>query len=76
MVNYFQQFLPKLLEQNKLLRKLEKKGVHFTWDAEHHSCFENIKALVSQSMSLASYDRAKPVRVALVQEGKTNTLCK
>ena len=81
MVNYLQQFLPKLSEQTKVLRNLEKKGVQFTSDAEHQSYFENIKALVSQSMTLAYYDRAKPVilqtdysedglGVALVQEGK------
>ena len=81
MVNYLQQFMPKLSEQTKVLRNLKKKGVHFPWDAEHQSCFKNIKAPVSQSMTLAYYDREKAVtlqtdysedglRVALVQEGK------
>ena len=61
MVNYLQQFLPRLSEQTKVLRDLERKGVHFTWDAEHQSCFDNIKALVSENMLLAYYDRTKPV---------------
>ena len=53
--------------------------MHFTWDAKHQSCFQNIKALVSQTFSY--YNRAKPVTlqkdysedghgVVLVQEGK------
>ena len=39
MVNYLQQFLPRLSEQTKVLR--ERKAVHFTWDAEHQLCFGN-----------------------------------
>ena len=81
MVNYLQQFLPKLSEQTKVIRNLDKKGVHFVWEAEHQACFENIKSLVSQSMTLAYYDRTKPVVLqtdysedglgaVLVQEGK------
>ena len=81
MVNYLQQFLPRFSEQTKLLRDLERKGVHFTWGPEHQECFERIKSSVSESMQLAYYDHTKPVTlqcdysengigVALVQEGK------
>ena len=81
MVNYLQQFLPKISEQTKVLRILERKGVHFSWGAEQQACFDNIKSQVLQSMTLAYYDRTKPVTlqtdysedglgVALVQEGK------
>ena len=81
MVNYLQQFLPRLSEQTKVLRDLEKKGTHFSWGSDHQACFDNIKSLVSDSLSLAYYDRSKPVTlqtdysengigVALVQDGK------
>ena len=81
MVNYLQKFIPRLSEHTKLLRDLEKKGVHFIWNAEHQQAFEMIKELVSKHIQLAYYDRKKPVTlqcdysekgigVALVQEGK------
>ena len=64
-----------------MIRNLDKKGVHFVWEAEHQACFESIKSLVSQSMTLAYYDRTKPVVLqtdysedglgaVLVQEGR------
>ena len=81
MVNYLQRFIPRLSEHTKLLRDLEKRGVHFTWGEEHQEAFEKVKSLVTESMLLAYYDRKKPVTlqcdysekgigVALVQEGK------
>jgi hypothetical protein len=81
MVNYLQKFIPRLSEHTKLLRDLEKKGVHFVWSAEHQEAFERIKSLLSEDIQLAYYDRKKPVTlqcdysekgigVALVQEGK------
>jgi hypothetical protein len=39
MVNYLQQFLTKLSEQTKVIRNLDKKGMHFVWEAEHQACF-------------------------------------
>ena len=81
MVNYLQKFIPRLSEHTKLLRDLEKKGVHFTWSPDHQQSFEEIKALVKENMLLAYYDRKLPVTlqcdysengigVALVQEGR------
>ena len=81
MVNYLQKFIPRLSEHTKLLRSLEKKGVHFTWGEEHQAAFERVKELVTEDMLLAYYDRKKPVTlqcdysengigVALVQEGR------
>ena len=81
MVNYLQKFIPRLSEHTKLLRELERKGVHFTWSPEHQQAFENIKLLVSDNIQLAYYDRKKPVTlqcdysekgigVALVQDEK------
>ena len=81
MVNYLQKFIPRLSEHTKQLRELEKKGVHFAWGPDHQASFEKIKALVSEDMILAYYDRRKPVTlqtdysengigVALVQEGR------
>ena len=61
MVNYLQKFIPRLSEHTKLLRGLEKKGVHFTWGDEYQESFEKIKTLVADSMLLAYYDRKKPV---------------
>ena len=59
MINYLQKFLCKLSEQTKLIRNLHKKGVHFAWAAEHQACFEIIRSLVSESMTLAHYDHTK-----------------
>ena len=81
MVNYLAKFIPRLSEHTKLLRGLEKKGVHFVWSVDHQDSFEKIKSLVSEDMLLAYYDRKKPVTlqcdysekglgVALVQDGK------
>ena len=81
MVNYLQKFIPRLSQHTKLLRDLEKKGVHFTWSPDHQQSFEEIKALVKENMLLAYYDRKLPVTlqcdysengigVALVQEGR------
>ena len=81
MVGYLQQFLPNLAEMEKPLREMDKSSVIFTWDSNHQRCFEQIKELVAKSVTLAFYDRSKPVvlqtdystkglGVALVQEGK------
>ena len=81
MVNYLQKFIPRISEHTKLLRDLEKKGVHFVWSEDHQQSFERIKALVKDDMLLAYYDRNKPatlqcdysengIGVALVQEGR------
>ena len=61
MVNYLQKFIPRLSEHTKLLRGLERKGVHFTWGEEYQSAFEGVKQLVTENMLLAYYDRNKPV---------------
>ena len=50
MVNYLQKFIPRLSEHTKLLRDLEKKGVHFTWQTEHQQAFEQIKELVTKNI--------------------------
>ena len=81
MVNYLQRFIPRLSEHTKLLRGLERKGVHFSWNDDCQIAFEKIKSLVADDMLLAYYDRKKPVTlqcdysengigVALVQEGR------
>ena len=81
MVNYLQKFVPRLSEHTGLMRSLEKKGVHFSWDADHQLAFDRIKELLLKDVTLAYYDRTKPVTlqtdysesgigVALVQEGR------
>ena len=81
MVGCLQQFLPKLTEIERPLREMGKSKVVFTWDANHQKCFDEIKELVVQSVTLAYYDRKKPVviqtdystkglEVLLVQDGK------
>ena len=42
MVNYLQQFIPRLSEHTQLLRSLERKGVHFAWSVEHQQSLENM----------------------------------
>ena len=81
MVNYLQQFIPRLSEHTALLRTLEKKDVRYTWGPSYQECFDRVKSLVANSMSLAYYDRKKPVTLqtdysekglgaVLVQDGK------
>ena len=81
MVNYLQQFIPRLSEHTALIRDLEKKDVRFVWDPLYQECFDRVKSLVANSMALAFYDRNKPVTLqtdysqkglgaVLVQEGK------
>ena len=81
MINYLQQFIPRLSEHTMLLRQLETKDVHFAWGAPYQECYDQIKGLVKQCMALSYYDRNKPVTLqtgysergigmALVQDGK------
>ena len=79
MVNYLQQFIPKLSEHTAPLRAIEKKGTEFYWD---QNCYDNIiKRLVAEDVTLAYYDRNKPVIIqteyskqglgaVLVQDGR------
>ena len=53
MINYLQQFIPRLSEHTMLLRQLEKKDVHFAWGAPYQECFDHIKGLVKQCMQLS-----------------------
>ena len=81
MVNYLQQFIPKLSEHTAPLRELDKDSATFTWNETLQEVFENVKSLVSADVTLAYYDRTKPVEVqcdyskqglgaTLVQEGR------
>ena len=81
MVNYLQQFIPKLSEATEPLRAMDRDGVVFKWDATYQVVFDEIKSLVAKDISLAYYDRTKPVTLqtdyskkglgaVLVQEGR------
>ena len=81
MVNYLQQFIPKLSEATEPLRAMDKEGVVFRWDDNYQEVFNHIKDLVATDISLAYYDRTKPVILetdyskqglgaVLVQEGR------
>ena len=81
MVNYLQQFIPKLSEHTAPLRAIEKKGTEFYWDRNLQDCYDNIKRLVAEDVTLAYYDRNKPVTIqtdyskqgvgaVLVQDGR------
>ena len=61
MVNYLQQFIPKLSEATEPLRAMDRDGVVFKWDATYQVVFDEIKSLVAKDISLAYYDRTKPV---------------
>ena len=81
MINYLQQFIPRLSENTAPLREMNKEGVTFMWNETYQKVFEDIKELVRQDIVLAYYDRKKPVTVqcdyskqglgvALVQNGR------
>ena len=81
MINYLQQFIPRLSENTEPFRKLIEENAVFTWDATYQELFEEIKKLVEADTTLSYYDRNKPVFVqcdaskqglgcALVQEGR------
>ena len=81
MINYLQQFIPNLSEHTAPLRELDKDGTVFVWNDTYQEVYENVKSLVSEDITLAYYDRTKPVEVqcdysqeglgaALVQDGR------
>lgn len=81
MVNYLQQFIPNLSEHTAPLRAIEKKDTEFYWDENVQKCFDKVKKLVAADVTLAYYDRNKPVTVqtdyskqglgaVLLQEGR------
>ena len=81
MVNYLQQYIPRLSEYTAPLREMDCVGVVFTWNEAYQAVYDRIKKLVAADISLAYYDRTKPVTVqcdyskkglgaALVQEGR------
>ena len=81
MVNYLQQYIPKLSEQTAPLRELDKDIATFAWNESYQAVFENLKSIVANDMTLAYYDRTKPVELqtdysqsglgaALVQDGR------
>ncbi len=63
MVNYLQQYIPKLSSHTAPLREIEKKGVEFYWDSNLLKVFNDIKEMVATDVTLAYYDRSKPVTV-------------
>ena len=81
MITYLTQFIPNLSEQTAPLRELDKDTATFVWNETYQQVYENVKSLVSEDITLAYYDRTKPVEVqcdysqeglgvALVQEGR------
>ena len=81
MVNYLQQFIPNLSEHTAPLRVIEKKDTEFYWDENLQRCYDKVKKLVAADVTLAYYDRNKPVTVqtdyskqglgaVLLQEGR------
>ena len=61
MVGYLQKFLPKLSKITLPLREMDKNNVVFTWDDNHQTCFDKIKSLVANAVTLSYYERKKPV---------------
>jgi len=55
-INYSAKFLPKISEQTKNMRKLEKKDVLWHWSREQQEEFDNVKDLISNAPILAFYD--------------------
>lgn len=81
MVNYLSRYLPRLSEVIQPLNDLTRKGVAWTWDANHEKAFREIKALLAEAPVLAYFDQTKRIEIftdasatgigaALVQDGK------
>ena len=81
MTKYLQQFIPKLSAETAPLRDLDKDSATFIWNESLQEVFDKVKSLVSADVTLAYYDRNKPVELqcdyskqglgaTLVQEGR------
>ena len=81
MVSYLRQFIKDLSDHTASLRELLKESVDFDWSEAHQAVFVKVKELITEDVTLAFYDRNKPVTLqvdasmlglgaTLMQEGR------
>ena len=61
MVNYHAKFLPKLSDQTKNMRLLDKKNACWQWGTNEQSEFDHVKEMLTKAPALAYFDKSKPV---------------
>ena len=61
MATYMSSFIPKLANHTVPLRDLLKENVDFAWNPSHSKAFEKVKSLISNSTTLAYYNRNETV---------------
>ena len=61
MATYMSSFIPKLADHTVPLRDLLKENVDFAWNPSHSEAFEKVKSLISNSTTLAYYNRNETV---------------
>ena len=65
MVTYLNRFSTRLAPLTAPLRELNKKGVHFTWEAHHQKALEKVKEELCQTTALWYYDPDPATRTIL-----------
>lgn len=81
LMQYMSQFVPRLSDKTNVLRQLCRKGVEWTWDAEHQAAFSEMKGLINADLELRHFDPSLPTEIevdasmkglgaALIQLGK------
>jgi hypothetical protein len=66
LVEYISRFLPNVSAYTTPLSGMCSKGLPFVWRALHEKCFETIKAIATQKLSLRPIDREDPKPVWVV----------
>lgn len=56
LINYIAKFMPKISEETKHLRELEKKNVLWHWENNQQTEFDNVKKMVCSAPILAFFD--------------------
>ena len=61
LATYMGPFIPNLSSLTAPLREMSKKGTIFDWTPAHDEAFEKIKKSITEEVTLAYFDAAKPV---------------
>ena len=69
MINYLNQYSPRLAEITSLLCDLTKDNVPFIWGPEHTNAFHAAKQEIAKALLMAYYDPKKPTVVQTDSSG-------
>jgi hypothetical protein len=72
LVEYISRFLPNVSVYTTPLSGMCSNGLPFVWRALHEKCFETIKAIATQKLSLHPIDREDPKPVWVVCDACTS----